>query len=143
MKGSTEETFWEVAKRSYKTFTKSVENNRHFTDMADLNFLMNKAMENPSLTPSATLRTTFMTVFDDTVIDDSTDMQKQLAVDDYIGCASAHGIGPSIGMFDTIRCGRLDCVCVYPHPLHSREQMQVLVDTMETILVDAAKRYDG
>jgi hypothetical protein len=47
-----------------------------------------------------------------------------------------HGVGPSIAIFDTIRDGLLDCVCVYPAPLHSREQMQELVDTMKAVLVD-------
>lgn len=77
-----------------------------------------------------------MTVFEDTIIDDYNDIQRELGVDDYIGCSSVHGIGPSIAVFDTIRNGRLDCVCVYPTPLHSREQMLELVDNMKKILVD-------
>ncbi|KAE8666165.1 hypothetical protein F3Y22_tig00112507pilonHSYRG00137 [Hibiscus syriacus] len=48
----------------------------------------------------------------DTVIDDSDDQQKLVGEDDYMGCASCHGIAPSIAVFDTIRNGRLDCVCV-------------------------------
>lgn len=97
---------------------------------------MCKAIDNPALTPSSSLRTSFMTVFEDTIIDDYNDIQRELGVDDYIGCSSVHGIGPSIAVFDTIRNGRLDCVCVYPTPLHSREQMLELVDNMKKILVD-------
>ncbi|KAK4834570.1 hypothetical protein QYF36_025032 [Acer negundo] len=141
MKGSSEEMLWDAAKRMYKTFANSKDCNRHFSDMADLNFLMCKAIENPGLTSSASLRTAFMTVFEDAVIDDSGDMQKRVGVEDYMGCASAHGIGPSIGVFDTIRDGCLDCVCVYPSPLHSRDQMQVLVENMKSILVDGSKIY--
>ncbi|KAL6273407.1 hypothetical protein ACE6H2_024099 [Prunus campanulata] len=61
--------------------------------------------------------------------------QIELVLEEYMGCASVHGIGPSIAIFDTIRDGRLDCVCVYPAPLQLREQMQGLVDDMKTILV--------
>ncbi|KAL5806541.1 hypothetical protein ACOSQ4_029274 [Xanthoceras sorbifolium] len=138
MKGSGE-MFWDAAKRMYKTFANSKDCNKHFSDMADLNFLMCKAIENPSLTSSSSLRTTLMTVFEDTVIDDSTDMQRQVGAEDYMGCASVHGIGPSIAVFDTIRDGSLDCVCAYPSPLYSREQMQVLVKNMKSILVDGGK----
>ncbi|KAK2655219.1 hypothetical protein Ddye_008271 [Dipteronia dyeriana] len=139
MKGSSEQMLWDAAKRMYKTFANSKDCYRHFSDMADLNFLMCKAIENPGLTSSASLRTAFMTVFEDVVIDDSGDMQKRVGVEDYMGCASAHGIGPSIGVFDTIRDGSLDCVCVYPSPLHSMEQMQLLTENMKSILVDGSK----
>lgn len=123
----------------YTVFTHYKSCNRHLSDMADLNFLMCRAMENPGLTPSASLRTCLISVFEDTVIDESSDQQNQVSVKDYMGCASAHGIAPSIAIFDTIRDGRLDCICVYPSPLHSREQMQELVDNMKCILVDAGK----
>ncbi|KAH0971681.1 hypothetical protein GBA52_023837 [Prunus armeniaca] len=129
------ETLWELANKTYKAFSSSKSNNKHFSDMADLNFLMCKAIDNPTLTSSSSLRTSFMSVFEDPVIDDSNDKQRELGLKEYMGCASVHGIGPSIAIFDTIRDGRLDCVCVYPEPLHSREQMQGLVDDMKTILV--------
>lgn len=130
------ENLWELAKKTYTAFASSKDNDKHFTDLAALSFVMCKAIENPALTPSSSLRSSFMTVFEDTIIDDYNDMQRELGVDDYIGCASVHGIGPSIAIFDTIRNGRLDCVCVYPSPLHTREQMQELVDNMKKILVD-------
>ncbi|KAK7294626.1 hypothetical protein RJT34_17515 [Clitoria ternatea] len=51
------EALWELAKKTYGAFASSKRENRHFTDMADLNFLMCKAMENPGLTPSFSLTT--------------------------------------------------------------------------------------
>lgn len=134
-----EEKFWDLAKKIYMTFVNSKSNNKHFTDMADLNFLMCKAIENPSLTSSSSLRSSFMSMFEDTMIDNSSQLQNQVGLEDYMGCGSIHGIGPSIAVFDTIRDGWLDCVCVYPHPLHSREQMQQLVDNMKNTLVDGGK----
>ncbi|GMJ02903.1 hypothetical protein like AT3G52610 [Hibiscus trionum] len=131
------EKLWELAKKMYTAFTSYKSCNRHLSDMADLNFLMCRAMENPGLTPSSSLRTCLISVFEDTVVDESNDQHKQVGVEDYMGCASAHGIAPSIAVFDTIRDGALDCICVYPWPLHSREQMQELVDNMKCILVDA------
>ncbi|KAE8692525.1 hypothetical protein F3Y22_tig00110833pilonHSYRG00231 [Hibiscus syriacus] len=131
------EKLWELAKKTYTTFTNYKSSGRHLSDMADLNFLMCRAMENPSLTPSSSLRTCLLSVFEDTVVDESNDEQNRVGIEDYMGCASGHGIGSSIAVFDTVRDGRLDCVCVYPSPLHSREQMQELVDKMKCILVDA------
>ncbi|OMO68331.1 hypothetical protein COLO4_29696 [Corchorus olitorius] len=100
------------------------------------------AMENPGLTSSSSLRTSLISVFEDTVIDESNDQQKQVGLEDYMACASTHGIGPSIAIFDTIRDDGLDCICVYPSPLHSREQILELVDGMKAILVDAGKNAD-
>ncbi|KAK8553970.1 hypothetical protein V6N13_072894 [Hibiscus sabdariffa] len=133
------EKLWELAKKMYTSFENYKNCNKHLSDMADLNFLMCRAMENPGLTPSSSLRTSLISVFEDTVIDESNDQQKLVGANDYMGCASGHGIAPSIAVFDTIRDGWLDCVCVYPWPLHSREQMQELVDAMKCILVDAGK----
>lgn len=130
---------WELAKKMYAAFENSKNSNKHLTDMADLNFLMCKAIDNPGLTQSSSLRTSFMSVFEDTVIDNSDEMYSKVGIDDCIGCASVHGIGPSIGIFDTVRDGRLDCICVYPAPLHSREQMQGLVDEMKGILIDGSQ----
>ncbi|KAM4090346.1 hypothetical protein ACJW30_09G054400 [Castanea mollissima] len=130
------EKLWELAQKTYMAFANSKNRNKHFSDMADLNFLMCKALENPSLTASSSLRTSFMSVFEDPVIDQSNDMQHEVGLEDYMGCASVHGVGPSIAMFDTVRDGKLDCVCVYPAPLHSREQMRELIDNMKAVLVN-------
>ncbi|KAF5737439.1 hypothetical protein HS088_TW13G00319 [Tripterygium wilfordii] len=139
---SGEEKFWDAAKRCYTAFENAKNNNKHFTDMADLNFLMCKAIENPGITPSSALRTAFLTVFEETVIDESSKQHGKIGLEDYIGCSSVHGVGPSIAIFDTIRDGRLDCACVYPSPLHSREQMQKLIDDMKTILVKGCNTID-
>lgn len=134
-----EETIWDLATKIYQTFENSKNNNKHFTDMADLNFLMSKAIENPSLTPSCSLRTSLVSVFEDPVIETSSDAEREFGLDDYIGCASAHGIGPSIALFDTVRDGQLDCACVYPAPLHSREQILELLDNMKIKLIEGFK----
>eukprot|EP00268_Persea_americana_P036019 TRINITY_DN3550_c0_g2_i1.p1 TRINITY_DN3550_c0_g2~~TRINITY_DN3550_c0_g2_i1.p1 ORF type:complete len:448 (+),score=88.94 TRINITY_DN3550_c0_g2_i1:108-1451(+) len=126
---------WDVAKQCFMAFSNAKNCNKHFTDMGDLNFLMCKAIENPGLTPSSSLRTAFMSVFEDTVIDDSSNSLQELGLEDYIGCSSVHGVGPSIAIFDTVRDGQLDCACVYPSPLHSRKQIQELIDDMKNILV--------
>ncbi|KAJ1375880.1 hypothetical protein SESBI_50531, partial [Sesbania bispinosa] len=130
------DTLWELAKRSYTAFVNAMNCNKHFSDMSDLNFLMCKAIDNPGLTPSSSLRTALISVFEDPVIDDSAEMHEEVGLEDYVGCASAHGVGPSLAIFDTIRNGKLDCACIYPSPLHSREQIQGLVDHMKRILVD-------
>ncbi|KAJ6303823.1 hypothetical protein OIU77_017660 [Salix suchowensis] len=134
MKGG--EKLWELAQKVYAAFASYKNCNRHFSDMADLNFLMCKAIDNPGLTPSSSLRTALLSVFEESVTDNHAAMQKEVGVEDYMGCAAAHGIGPSIAIFDTIRDGRLDCVCVYPSPLHSREQMQEFIDSMKSVLVE-------
>ncbi|KAJ1394524.1 Chloramphenicol acetyltransferase-like domain superfamily [Sesbania bispinosa] len=133
------ESLWELAKRTYGAFANSKNNNKHFLDMADMNFLMCKAIDNPGLTSSSSLRTSIMSVFEDTVVDDGGEKQREVGVEDYMGCASVHGVGPSMAIFDTIRDGKLDCICVYPAPLHSREQMQDLVNKMKAILIEAGK----
>ena len=137
------EKLWELAKRTYTAFANAKKNNKHFSDMADLNFLMCKAIDNPGLTPSSALRTSFISVFEDPVIDHSSELHDEIGLQDYIGCASVHGVGPSIAIFDTIRDGKLDCAFVYPWPLHSREQMQELVDDMKRVLVDACSSVDS
>lgn len=125
------------------SFANAKNSNKHFSDMSDLNFLMCKAIENPSLTPSSSLRTALISVFEDPVIDDSNELHQQLGLEDFVGCASVHGVGPSIAIFDTIRNGGLDCACVYPSPLHSREQMQELIDHMRRILVDGCNKLES
>ena len=118
-------------------FANSKDSYKHFTDMADLTYLLRKAVENPSLTIASSMRHAYMVVFEDPVIDQSNDMQHEIGLEDFMACASVHGVGPSIAIFDAVRDGKLDCVCVYPAPLHSREQMQELVDNMKALLVDA------
>uniref|UniRef100_A0A5B7BMB3 Uncharacterized protein n=1 Tax=Davidia involucrata TaxID=16924 RepID=A0A5B7BMB3_DAVIN len=130
------EELWELANRTYMSFANAKNSNKHFSDMADINFLMCKAIDNPGLTPSSSLRTSFISVFEDPVIDHSDESQRDIGVEDYMGCASVHGVGPSIAIFDTVRDGQLDCACVYPSPLHSREQMEELVHEMKRVLVD-------
>ncbi|PIN03165.1 hypothetical protein CDL12_24312 [Handroanthus impetiginosus] len=132
------ENFWDLAKRIHTDFTYYKTRNKHFSDMADLNFLMNKDLENPSLTASSSLRTSLISVFEDPVIDNTKQMQREIGVEDYLGCASIHGVGPSIAVFDTIRDGELDCACVYPAPLHSREQINEVVGHMRRILIDGS-----
>ncbi|KAH7854417.1 hypothetical protein Vadar_013545 [Vaccinium darrowii] len=137
------EKLWDLADRTYTAFSNAKKNNKHFSDMADLNFLMCRAIDNPGLTPSSSLRTSFISVFEDLVIDHSSEMHVELGLRDYIGCASVHGVGPSIALFDTVRDGELDCACVYPSPLHSREQMEELVANMKKILVDACSSVES
>ncbi|XP_076936773.1 uncharacterized protein LOC143604068 [Bidens hawaiensis] len=137
------ENLWDLATRSYTSFASSKNNSKHFTDTADLNFLMSKAVDNPSLTPKSSLRTALVTVFEDPVIETSREIRQDLSLDDYVGCASVHGVGPSIAIFDTVVDGQLDCLFVYPSPLHSREQMQGLIASMKTSLVDGIKMEEN
>ncbi|XP_047966863.1 uncharacterized protein LOC125211196 [Salvia hispanica] len=129
------EDLWELAKRVHSSFMNLKNKNKHFTDMADLNFLMCKAIENPSLTPSSSLRTSLVSVFEDAIFDPPNKLKEALGFEDFIGCASVHGVGPSVAAFDTIRDGKLDCAFVYPFPLFSREQMNEFVDGIKEILL--------
>lgn len=140
---SGEENLWDMANRCYASFADAKKNNKHFSDMSDLNFLMCKAIENPSLTPSSSLRTALFSVFEDPIIDDSNEMHQWIGLEDYVLCASVHGVGPSIAVFDTIRNGRLDCAFVYPGPLHSKDQMQELIDHMRRVLVDGCHHLES
>ncbi|CAH9117664.1 unnamed protein product [Cuscuta europaea] len=133
------EKLWDLAKTSYTEFANSKKCNKHFSDMADLNFLMCKALENPSLTSSSALRSSMITVFEEPVVVHDTLLHRQsMGMEDFVGCSSVHGVGPSIAFFDTIIEGQLDCVCVYPSPLHSREQMQEILDHIKRLLIEAA-----
>lgn len=132
------EQLWDLAKRTYNSFLDAKTGNKHFSDMADLNFLMCKAIENPGLTPSSSLRTSFISVFEDVVVDATDEAYEEIGLEDYMGCASVHGVGPTLALFDTIRDGGLDCACMYPAPLHSREQMQDLIHHMRRLLLDAS-----
>ncbi|KAI9076377.1 hypothetical protein K1719_028487 [Acacia pycnantha] len=141
MKGE-EESLWDAAERAYEAFSNSKKSNKHFSDMADINLLMRTAMDNPGLTSSSSLRSSIISLFEDTVVDDGDgEMQREVGLEDFMGCASVHGVGPSIAMFDTVRNGCLDCVCVYPSPLHSRKQMQQFVSTMKGMLVRGGQLY--
>ncbi|KAK1422880.1 hypothetical protein QVD17_18169 [Tagetes erecta] len=133
------DNLWDLATKSYTSFASCKNNNKHFTDIADLNFLMSKAVDNPSLTPKSSLRTALVTVFEEPVIETSMEIRQDLSLDDYVGCASVHGVGPSIAIFDTVVDGQLDCLFVYPSPLHSREQMQQLIASMKTSILEALK----
>ncbi|MFS7904627.1 hypothetical protein Hanom_Chr01g00038321 [Helianthus anomalus] len=84
--------------------------------MANLNFLMCKAIDKPGLTPSSSLRTSLLSVLEDPLIENSNQLHKKIGLLDCIGCSSVHGVGPSLAIFDTIRDGELDCACVYPSP---------------------------
>ncbi|KAL6614123.1 hypothetical protein ACP70R_036393 [Stipagrostis hirtigluma subsp. patula] len=129
-----EEGLWELAKRCHDSYTSAKSNKKHLTDISDLNFLMCRAIENPQLTPAAALRTALVSVFEEPVVSDTSELQSKAAVEDCVCCATVHGIGPSIGVFDVIRNGRLDCACVYPSPLHSREQVQDVLEKVTRIL---------
>ncbi|KAI3811650.1 hypothetical protein L1987_21376 [Smallanthus sonchifolius] len=133
------EDLWDLAQRIYTSLTNAKNNIKHFTDMADLNFLMCKAIENPSLTPSSSLRTSLLSVFEEPLIENTNQLHKEVGLLDCIGCSSVRSVGPSLAIFDTIRDGELDCACVYPSPTHSREQMQDYVDHIKKILIDGSK----
>ncbi|KAJ1377155.1 hypothetical protein SESBI_49189 [Sesbania bispinosa] len=55
--------------------------------MADLNFIMCKAIENLGLTQSSSLRMTIISVFEDTVVDNSIMKQREVWVYEYMRCA--------------------------------------------------------
>ncbi|KAL9688922.1 hypothetical protein QQ045_033349 [Rhodiola kirilowii] len=130
------EDLWDLAKRTFSSFESAKTSNKHFTDMGDLNFLMLRALENPGLTPSGSLRTCLISVFEDTIVEQSNEMCQELGLEDMLGCASIHGIGPSIGIFHKVQDGELDCACVYPSPLFLREHMNKVVDDMKRVLVE-------
>ncbi|MCO5614366.1 hypothetical protein L7F22_068645 [Adiantum nelumboides] len=110
----------------------AVKRRKHFTDMGDVGLLMCQAIQMPQLTPWGSLRTSTLVVFEEAVEDDdaAADMKRSVGLIDYVGCSSVHGVGPSIAIFDTIRQSALHCTCVYPCPLHSRTQINQLLDTM-------------
>nr|XP_027068528.1 uncharacterized protein LOC113693936 [Coffea arabica] len=85
------ENLWELAERTHASYNNAKNNNKHFSDMSDVNFLMCKAMENPGLTPSSSLRTALISVFEDPVIDHSNQLHQRVGLEDYVGCASSHG----------------------------------------------------
>lgn len=132
------EGLWEVAARCHNAYSNAKRNKKHLTDIGELNFLMCKAIDNPHLTPYSSLRTALISVFEEPVFYESAELLDKLGVEDYVGCASVHGIGPSIAIFDTIRDGKLDSACVYPSPIHSRKQITELVEHMKKILTEGS-----
>lgn len=132
------EGLWEVAARCHNAYSNAKTNKKHLTDIGELNFLMCKAIDNPHLTPSSSLRTAVISVFEEPVIYESSELHSKLGVEDYVGCASVHGVGSSIAIFDTIADGKLDCACVYPSPLHSRKQISELAEHMKQILTEGS-----
>jgi len=130
-----EEGLWELAKRCHDSYTNAKAGKKHLTDISDLNFLMCRAIENPQLTTAGALRTALVSVFEEPVVADVAELQSKAGVKDCVCCATVHGIGPSIGVFDTIKDGRLDCACMYPSPLHSRKQIQEIFDKVKQILL--------
>ncbi|CAO1944323.1 unnamed protein product [Urochloa humidicola] len=132
-----EEALWELAKRCHDSYTSAKTNKKHLTDISDLNFLMCRAIENPQLTTAGALRTALVSLFEEPVVADVAELQAKAGVEDCVCCATVHGIGPSIGVFDSIKDGRLDCACMYPAPLHSRKQIQEIFDKVKQILLHA------
>lgn len=131
--------FWELARQCSNALDTSMRNRKHFTDMSDVNFLMCQAIQHPYLTPSSSLRTSLIVVFEGPMVDEMDELKRAIGLEDYMGCSSVHGVGPSLAVFDTVRNGALDCACVYPASLHSRKQMQTLINCMKSILIGAAK----
>ena len=133
-----EEGLWELAKRCHDSYTSAKNNKKHLTDISDLNFLMCRAIEAPQLTTAGALRTALVSVFEEPDVADVAEVQSKAGVEDCVCCATVHGIGPSIGVFDSIKDGKLDWTCMYPSPLHSRKQVQEIFDKVKQILHHAA-----
>lgn len=138
-----EEGLWELAKRCHDSYISAKNSKKHLTDTADLNFLMCRAIENPQLTTASALRTALVSVFEEPVTyDDLSGLQGKAGVEEYVGCATVHGIGPSVGVFDSIRDGQLDFACMYPSPLHSRKHIQEMFDKVKRILGEGCNAGD-
>uniref|UniRef100_A0A3B6ENV5 Phthiocerol/phthiodiolone dimycocerosyl transferase C-terminal domain-containing protein n=2 Tax=Triticum aestivum TaxID=4565 RepID=A0A3B6ENV5_WHEAT len=133
---------WALARRCHDAHSNARNNKKHLTDISDLNFVMCRAIENPQLTTASALRTALVSVFDEPATFDVPDLQSKAGVEDYVCCATVHGIGPSIGVFDSIRDGELDCACMYPSPLHSRKQIQEVLDRVKMILHEGSNPSD-
>ena len=108
--------------------------------MSDVNVLMWKLIQHPSLTPSSLLRTSLSVGFEGPMVDDMGELKKEIGLEEYMGCSFIHGEGPSLVVFYTIKDRALDCACVYLAPLHSRKQMQKLINCMKSILIDSTKQ---
>ncbi|KAG0586536.1 hypothetical protein KC19_2G098200 [Ceratodon purpureus] len=87
---------------------------KYFTDMGDLNYLMYQAISHPNLTPASSLRTSLLVTFRDTLSDEVGDWAAAIiGVEDFVGCSSIHGVGPSLANFDAIRNGEFHCANVF------------------------------
>uniref|UniRef100_A0A453FZJ1 Phthiocerol/phthiodiolone dimycocerosyl transferase C-terminal domain-containing protein n=1 Tax=Aegilops tauschii subsp. strangulata TaxID=200361 RepID=A0A453FZJ1_AEGTS len=137
-----EEGLWVLARRCHDAYSNAKKNKKHLTDIRDLNFLMCRAIENPRLTTASALRTALVSVFEELATLDVSDMQSKAGVKDYICCATMHDIGPSIGVFDSIKDGELDWACMHPSPLHSRKQIQEVLDKVKMILHEGSNPSD-
>ena len=129
-----DEDLWELAEKHQKSISSALNENKHFLDIGDLNLLMCKAIENPFLTPSSSMRTSLISVFEETVVHDRLQIYQQAGIEDFLACSSVHGVGPSIAIFDSIIEDQLHLDFVYPAPLHSRDQIQALVDHAKNLL---------
>ncbi|XP_006645061.3 uncharacterized protein LOC102701397 [Oryza brachyantha] len=128
------EGLWELAKRCQDSYASAKNSKKHLTDISDLNFLMCRAIENPQLTTATALRTAVVSVFEEPVVYELSDLQGKAGVEEFVCGATVHGVGPSIGLFDSIRDGQLELACMYPCPLHSRKQMQEIMNKVKQIL---------
>jgi hypothetical protein len=138
--------FWELARTCSRTLEESIKNRKHFTDMGDVGLLMCQAIQRPHLTPFSSLRTSTLCVFDSedytrNASSDEEEQQLQLQKDfdelgliSYMGCSSVHGVGSSLAIFDSLHRGALRLNCVFPSPLHSRDQMQELLSDIISFL---------
>ncbi|XP_078447234.1 GATA zinc finger protein [Wolffia australiana] len=130
-----EEDLWEVAKRCHGAVAKAMDENKQISDMGDLNMLMRKAIDNPFLTPSSSMRTAMVSVFEEAVEFPSCEGYRAAGVKDFVACSSVHGVSPCIAVFDSMVEGQLHCDCLYPSPLHSREQIRAVVDRAKSLLL--------
>ncbi|KAG0619683.1 hypothetical protein M758_4G157000 [Ceratodon purpureus] len=124
------EPFWEFAARCSQDFDNAVKNRKHFTDMGDLNGLMEQAMRFPSLTPSETMRTSVLSTMFAPVVEDLGEEVAEVGVKDFLSCSSTHGVGPCLALFPFMRQGSLQFSFVYSSPLFSRSLMQNIVDSI-------------
>lgn len=127
---SEPEPFWELARRCSRDFDNAVKSRKHFTDMGDLNGLMEQAMRFPYLTPSGSLRTSALSTMFNPVVEDFGEEAASVGVKDVLSCSSTHGVGPCLALFPFMRQGSLHFSFVYSSPLFSRPLMQSLVDSI-------------
>ncbi|CAM6124142.1 unnamed protein product [Calypogeia fissa] len=58
-----ETDFWDLVKRCSGSLNDAMRNRKHFTDMGDLNYLMFQAIQHPGSTPSCSMRTSLLVLF--------------------------------------------------------------------------------
>lgn len=93
-----------------------MKNRKHFTDISDVNYLMCQAIQYPALTPSSSLRTSHIVVFEGPMIDDMGELEKAIGLKDYMGCSSIHGVGPSIAFLMLYKMELWTVHVCIPHP---------------------------